>query len=319
MRGKKFFFLPLIALMAFLLGCSANFVCAQGHGAPKGPHYNLNIIGVPKAKTADMTGNHGHRIFVKLEGKSKIWLSEGDEFLVLDANGTDGNGAKFQLPDPDPDDDLILSYSVYARALGRPGGWSKTTTCFVDEYGDTICSVDTLTLVRTKGKSKFTNVSKQLLTLYIDTDGDGVADTRVGLFDEELFQYFWDYDNHGLKLAQLRFYPIEDTIPQGPKYGAEDPSDLPDQFSVFQSYPNPFNPVCRIDYALPVDCQVTLTIHNILGQKVRTLVNGHQTQGLKSVKWDGKDQQGYQVASGFYFYRIKTDDFAQTKKMLLMK
>ncbi|KPL03084.1 MAG: hypothetical protein AMJ90_04170 [candidate division Zixibacteria bacterium SM23_73_2] len=257
MRGKTFFFLPLIALMAFLLGCTGSLVWAQGNGAPSGPHYNLNIIGVPKDKTADMTGNHGHRIFVKLEGKTKIWLGEGDDFLVLDANGTDGNGAKFQLPDPDPDDDLILSYSVYARALGRPGGWSNTTTCFVDDNGDTICSVDTLTLVRTKGKSNFTNVSKELLTLYIDTDGDGVADSRVGLFDQEIFQYFWDYDNHGLKLAQLRFYPIEDTIPQAPKYATK---DAPDQITLFQNYPNPFNPACYMWQADSTSTKSKLTI-----------------------------------------------------------
>ena len=189
----------------------APFSVTKGNGAPSGSHYNLNIIGVPKDKTADMDNNSGHRIFVKLDGKSKIWLGEGEDFQVLDANGTDGNGAKFQLPDPDPDNDLVVSYSVYARALGRPGGWSQTTTCFVDEYGDTICSVDTLTLVRSKGKSTFTNVSKELLTLYLDIDDDGQLE-RVGLFDDKTYQYFWDYDNHGLKLAQLRFYPIETSI-----------------------------------------------------------------------------------------------------------
>ena len=88
-------------------------------------HYNLNIIGVPKAKTADMTGDSGHRIFVPLTGKVSISLKEGD-FQVLDANGTDGK-ASFQLPNPDPDNDGTTLYSVYARALGKPGGSSATT------------------------------------------------------------------------------------------------------------------------------------------------------------------------------------------------
>lgn len=226
MNKRQVFLLSVIILVGSVIfvSCSSDlrilptqpeiptpFSLINGNGAPSGPHYNLNIIGVPKDKTAEMDNNQGHRIFVKLDGKSKIWLREGDDFQVLDANGTDGNGAKFQLPDPDPDNDLVLSYSVYARALGKPGGWSNTTACFVDEYGDTICSVDTLTLVRRKGKSTFTNVSKELLTLYLDLDGDGSLE-RVGLFDEETYQYFWDYDNHGLKLAQLRFYPIETVI-----------------------------------------------------------------------------------------------------------
>jgi hypothetical protein len=187
-------------------------VLSPGHGAPNGPHYNLNIIGVPRDKTADMEGNHGHRIFVKLWGKSKILLKEGDDFLVLDANGTDGNGAKFQLPDPFPEDDLITTYVVYARALGTPGGWCHTTTCYEDTNGEVICSGDTLKLERKQGQSKFENVSKQLLTLWVDTDEDGIPDTRVGLFDDANYQYFWDYDNHGLKLAQLRFYPISEDL-----------------------------------------------------------------------------------------------------------
>lgn len=132
MRNTRTFLFPVIIIGILILiafsskvsilpgqvGTISNLAFAQpGHGAPSGPHYNLNIIGVPKDKTADMKGGHGHRIFVKLDGKSKIWLKEGDDFQVLDANGTDADGAKFQLPDPDPDDDLVLSYSVYARAL----------------------------------------------------------------------------------------------------------------------------------------------------------------------------------------------------------
>jgi hypothetical protein len=184
-----------------------------GHGAPHGPHYNLNIIGVPKDKTAGMTGNQGHRIFVKLNGKSKILLAEGDDFQVLDANGTDADGAKFQMPDPFPDDDLVAQYTVYARALGTPGGQAFMTTCYETET-ETVCSGEVLTLSRAKGSGppKFRNVSRELLTLYVDTDFDGVPDTRMGLFDNKAYQYFWDYDNHGLKLAQLRFYPIGEDL-----------------------------------------------------------------------------------------------------------
>jgi len=226
MKHQHAFFLSVAVLMGLLIfaACSSDIrvlptqpetpnipSVAKGNGAPSGAHYNLNIIGVPRDKTADMDNNKGHRIFVKLGGKTKILLMEGEDFRVLDANGTDGNGAKFQLPDPDPNDDLVLSYSVFARALGRPGGKSYTTTCFEDTFGVTYCSADTLTLERKKGKSTFTNVSKELLTLYLDIDGDGNPE-RVGLFDDKAWQYFWDYDNHGLKLAQLRFYPIETDV-----------------------------------------------------------------------------------------------------------
>ena len=183
-----------------------------GNGAPSGAHYNLNIIGVPRAKTADMTGDNGHRIFVPLWGNPKIMLTEGPDFAVLDANGTDGE-ASFQLPNPDPNGDGTTVYSVFARALGTPGGKSLTTTCAIDPFdGAEVCSVITLTLERSKGKSTFDNVTKYLLYIYADIDGDGVLD-RVPLFDSSLTGYFWDYDNQGLKLAQLRFYQCSTTVP----------------------------------------------------------------------------------------------------------
>lgn len=94
---------------------------------------------------------------------------------------------------------------------------------------------------------------------------------------------------------------------------------LPTEFSLSYNYPNPFNPTCVIEYALPTDCKVTLSIYNVLGQKVRVLVDDYKTAGYKSVEWDGRDNQGQELATGVYFYRIKAGDFVQAKKMVLMK
>lgn len=191
-----------------------------GNGGPSGAHYNLNLIGVAKNKTADMTGSSGHRIFVKLEGGTKINLTEGADFQVLDANGTDGNGASFQLPNPDPDNDGITEYSVYARALGKPGGKASLNTCatgagldgvFGTADDEEICSIAILQLERTKGKQTFENVSRELLYIYADINGDGTID-RVPLFDDSLQGYLWDYDNNGLKLVQLRFYQVSTNV-----------------------------------------------------------------------------------------------------------
>ncbi|MCC7405314.1 MAG: hypothetical protein IT288_13030 [Bdellovibrionales bacterium] len=193
--------------MTLIAGLTA---AAGGNGAPSGSHYNLNIIGVPKSKSADMTGSSGHRIFVPLEGKSQILLGPGD-FQVLDANGTDGS-AKFQLPNPDPENDGYTVYSVFARALGKPGGSSTTTTCATDPVsGEVYCSTESMVMVRNKGKSSFSNVSRELLYMYVDLDGDGTVE-RIPLFDDRLQDYFWSYDNNGLKLLQLRFYPISTNV-----------------------------------------------------------------------------------------------------------
>jgi hypothetical protein len=201
-----------------------------GNGAPNGAHYNLNLIGVPKGKSAEMQGASGHVIFVKLDGNSKIWLCEAGvdagcegatDFQVLDANGTDGNGALFALPNPDPDGDGTTVYSVFARALGTPGGRSITTTCATGPGEDgllgtdddeLVCSSIQLELVRDEGRSRFQNVSKLLLYIYADLNDDGSLE-RVSLFDEALRGYFWDYDNAGLKLVQLRFYPCATVVP----------------------------------------------------------------------------------------------------------
>lgn len=180
-------------------------------GAPSGAHYTLNLIGVPKGKTASMTGNLGHRIFVPLNGKTKLLLSEGD-FQVLDANATDGSGS-FQLPNPDPDNDGTTEYSVFARALGKPGGSSTLTTAATDPVtGAVYYSVESAVFSRSAGRSKFTNVSSALLYVYADLDGDGVVE-RYPLFDDRLQDYFWEYDNTGLRLVQLRFYTVTTTVP----------------------------------------------------------------------------------------------------------
>src|SRR5690349_7013978 len=81
-----------------------------GNGAPSGGHFNLNLIGVARDKSASLDNNDGRRIFVPLFGSTKILLREGD-FAVIDANGTDGS-ASFQLPAPAPDGDGITEYSV---------------------------------------------------------------------------------------------------------------------------------------------------------------------------------------------------------------
>jgi hypothetical protein len=191
-----------------------------GNGAPSGAHYNLNLIGVSKGKTADMTGDNGHRIFVPLEGKTKIMLGEGD-FDVLDANGTDGSAA-FQLPNPDPDGDGVTDYSVYVRTLGKPGGKATLQSCYTDATGEW-CAVDfaggvnPIELSRNKGKSTFENVSKDLL--YVDyctlwnLDGTCATVSQISLFSDDSLGYLWSYDNNGLKVAQLRFYEVPTVTP----------------------------------------------------------------------------------------------------------
>jgi parallel beta-helix repeat protein len=101
--------------------------------------------------------------------------------------------------------------------------------------------------------------------------------------------------------------------------GDDTQDSRPISFELFQNYPNPFNPQTQIRYALSNDCYVKVTIYNILGRRVKVLVDGYQRTGYRSVLWDGKDEQGDDVASGIYFYKIQAGEFMKTKKMVLLK
>ena len=96
-------------------------------------------------------------------------------------------------------------------------------------------------------------------------------------------------------------------------------SNLPIEFRLSQNYPNPFNPETNIEYQLPQAGFVNLTVFNILGQNVRTLVDGYQDAGYYSAHWNGANESGVKVPSGIYFYRVTAGDFSQTKKMMMLK
>jgi len=94
---------------------------------------------------------------------------------------------------------------------------------------------------------------------------------------------------------------------------------LPTNYEFFPNFPNPFNATTTIRYALPDNAQVRLEVFNVLGQKVKTLVDEFQTAGYKQVVWDGRNDRGDQVASGIYFYRINAGKNTQVMKMSLLK
>jgi hypothetical protein len=162
--------------------------------------------------------DNGKRIFVRLNGKTKILLSEGD-YDVIDADGTDGT-ARFRLPDPDPDHDGESVYRVLVRALGNPNGYAELTTCVdtddPNQAGDQDwCSTSSAVIMRDSGgpgnKPHWQNETRNLLYLQIDIDMDGKIEL-VPLFDDSLEGYYWYYDNNGLRIAQLRFYSVPQDV-----------------------------------------------------------------------------------------------------------
>lgn len=229
------------AAAALFVGASTTGADAQVGKGLSGAHWNLNIIGVPKDKSASMKGSQGHTIFVPLQSgddvgrKVKIYYERNydnpTKFEVSDRNATDDDEATILVPyefceDYETGCTELLSFDVYAVGLGKPNGSAIITAeCtyskdVVDGAGteDLECE-DTLLLgsfeiERERGKPKRENITDVFrATGCLDNDASGVCDSgdlefrNVWIFNiEELLEYFWDYDNNGLKLMQLRFY-----------------------------------------------------------------------------------------------------------------
>jgi len=94
---------------------------------------------------------------------------------------------------------------------------------------------------------------------------------------------------------------------------------VPNECMLAQNYPNPFNPSTTIKFNIPQKSSISLTVYNVLGQKIRTLINEVKSAGFHQITWDGADGNGRQVAGGVFFYQLKTNDFSQIKKMLLLR
>jgi hypothetical protein len=191
-----------------------------GNGAPSGPHFNLNIHGV--ANGQGFNGNNQNDIFVPLQGKCQINLVQSAtiDFQVSQPDCVNNPPALFELPAPcaiSSTTGLCTStttvYSVWARALGKPGGTSSTTTCATDPTdGAQVCSIGAFVSVqaRKSGKSSFTDVSPDLLFLTTCVNGKSVS---TPIFSQNYSGYFWQYDNQGLRLLQLRFYQVPSNVP----------------------------------------------------------------------------------------------------------
>lgn len=125
----------------------------------------------------------------------------------------------------------------------------------------------------------------------------------------------------GFKLYQ---FEREEELPEAGSAGAamtagDGVEFLPKVFALSQSYPNPFNTNTVIRYQLPVISEVSLKVYNIQGQLVKTLVNEKRAPGYYTARWDGKNDNGKEVSSGVYFYRLNAGGFLATKKMILLR
>ncbi|NUQ42536.1 MAG: T9SS type A sorting domain-containing protein, partial [Calditrichaceae bacterium] len=94
---------------------------------------------------------------------------------------------------------------------------------------------------------------------------------------------------------------------------------LPNEFTLYQNHPNPFNPITTIQFALPEPREVEIAVYNLAGQKIAVLASGVMEAGFHQTTWDGKDQQGNPASSGVYLYQLKAGNQRLVKKMMLIR
>ena len=132
--------------------------------------------------------------------------------------------------------------------------------------------------------------------------------------DHFLVFVYHDFDQNGIPHTRMERPEFEPVTVALSGLSQNSGPEVPDVFALNQNYPNPFNPSTEISFGLPVASHVDLTIYNVLGQKVETLVDREMEAGFHTVTWNAD-----KVSTGVYFYRISANDFTETKKMLMLK
>ncbi len=144
------------------------------------------------------------------------------------------------------------------------------------------------------------------------------SQTKYGLVTEisddfALIGAPFDFE-YGFQSGAIFAYDLDDVVSV-----EENNSEMISEYRLGSNYPNPFNPTTTIEYSISENSFVTLEVFNVLGQKVKTLVSDTKEAGNHSVKWNGTNELNRQVSSGVYFFKLKTNNFTQTRKMLLIR
>ena len=166
------------------------------------------------------------------------------------------------------------------------------------------------------------------------TDGDWISVGSSAAYGSENYtvQAMTEIDSFSINLG-LTFFRVVSSMDEGlwiseidsgysinnNYLDTKDTSMITKSFSISQNYPNPFNPITTLNYNLPEESIVKITIYDSMGNVVKEIVNQVETSGFKSVQWNGTNNKDLPVSAGAYIYRIETSDFRQTRKMVLLK
>lgn len=243
------------------------------------------------------------------------WVYTGKDSLFQTFNRAIDNyssGFNIALPPPPPDGFEIVSGADHISL-----SWSDNAETWPNFVGYRLFRASN------RPDTSYTLIFECDTANLVNSFDDNTAETGV-----HYYYYVQSYDDGssntidpGVPLASSQFY----TMTGAPAYLGANAIDgsvngqLANSYRLEQNYPNPFNPVTHISYYLPKTSIVDLSIYNMLGQRIRTLVHQVQNAGSYTVQWDGKNEFGTPVASGVYLYNLTAGKFKQSRKMMLLR
>lgn len=233
---------------------------------------------------------------------------------------------------PDQVLDYVQNYGNFILATrwanafltGNLKSYCGINTVSGDQTITTLYSLDdSLVNVNSTGTNSFVHyvtldASSEAIPIFDEslTPTDWIAGFRINKRNEGVFIFIagrpYRYDN-AASYANYDFM-IRNWLTASPPVSVDDNINVVTEYSLSQNYPNPFNPSTKINFALPTSGHVTVKVYNLIGQEVASLINGNLNAGYHSVNFNGES-----LSSGIYFYTIKTNDYVETKKMILMK
>ena len=250
-------------------------------------------------------------------------LNIADVVMVVDIiSGTStgrsanqGSFASLELRSNYTNSDLIFNISYDGALKGLE---------FDLTYDPDVVSLGTpsLILLQDNVVSTFRKMEEGLIKVVLfDVDGGFILSTK----NQDLLQISYNFLGSVLDQSSV---DISNVVVSGPKGSIASVSSsvvsaevklVPGVFALHQNYPNPFNPFTEIQFDIPSTTQINVSIFNLMGQKVKTLVNEQVTPGYHAVHWDGTNENGVSVSTGMYFYTLNTGNHSAMKKMLFLK
>nr|MBN2276110.1 T9SS type A sorting domain-containing protein [candidate division Zixibacteria bacterium] len=267
----------------------------------------LSVVAVESEDTFITDGNdrkYDHLMIASFD-------SAGSKNLVWVANDTSGQIPCIVRLDSIPDEYLYLGMKdvdsatdewLRSKGIIMEAANKESGKCLILKPGES-----------DDGDYQYIQVPQSTGVVFL-IDGEELDDAVRKKLEEKGLLMKYD-DRQGINLSPDR--PME--IKKDPMQSDKDGNVLLEGYRLSQNFPNPFNPITRIEYSIPSSEHVRIDIVNINGQKIRTLVNQTMGPGDYSVEWDATDDDGVEVATGVYFYRFNAGKASRTMKMTYMK